>query len=102
MPTDTVLHIVKLIKQLSPAEKEQLRSALEPVLPDTRPHATEVDFHQALTAAGVLSSPSAQARAQAAPWYRRTTRSISPPSPKGSPLTIPRLIPDSVLPPTRH
>lgn len=66
MATDTVTHIVKQIKKLSPAEKEKLRSALEPVLPHARPPATETDFRKALTVAGLLSSPSAQARTQAA------------------------------------
>jgi hypothetical protein len=65
MATDTVMHIVKQIKKLSPADKEKLRSALGPVLPHVRPKATEEDFRKALVAAGLLSSPSANARAKA-------------------------------------
>ena len=66
MATATVTSIVKQVKKLSATEKEELRTALAPVLPQTQPQATEADFRKALLAAGLLSSPSVDARAKAA------------------------------------
>ena len=82
MATDTVTHIVKQIKKLSPADKEKLRNTLGSVLPRVRPKATEEDFRKALAAAGLLSSPSAKARDKAA---RR--RPFTPVPVRGKPVS---------------
>lgn len=82
MAIDTVTHIVQQINKLSPADKEKLRRALGSVLPHIRPKATEDDFRKALVAAGLLSSPSATARAKAA---RR--RPFTPVPVRGKPVS---------------
>ena len=66
MATATVTNIIKQIKKLSPAEQRELQAALPTILPLAPPQATEADFRRALTAAGLLSSPSPEARARAA------------------------------------
>jgi len=66
MATATVTNIIKQIKKLSPADQQELQAALPTILPLARPQATEEDFRHALTAAGLLSSPSPAARAKAA------------------------------------
>ena len=66
MATAAVTNIIKQIKKLSPAEQQELQAALPTILPLARPQATEEDFRRALTAAGLLSSPSLEARARAA------------------------------------
>jgi len=69
MATAAVTNILEQIKKLSPAEQRELQAALPTILPLARPQATEEDFRRALTAAGLLSSPSPEARARAA-WRR--------------------------------
>jgi len=82
MATAAVTNIIKQIKKLSPAEQQELQAALPTILPLARPHATEADFRRALTAAGLLSSPSPGARARAA---RR--RSFKPVPVRGKPVS---------------
>jgi hypothetical protein len=65
MATAAVTNIVKQIKKLSPAEQQELRTALGTLLPLARLQATEEDFRRALIAAGLLSSPAPEARARA-------------------------------------
>lgn len=78
MATAAVTNIVKQIKKLSPAEQQELRT----ILSLARPKATEEDFRHALIAAGLLSSPSPEARARAA---RR--RPFKPVPVRGKPIS---------------
>ena len=82
MATAAVTNIVKQIKKLSPAEQQELRTALGTLLPLAHPKATEEDFRHALIAAGLLSSPSPEARARAA---RR--RPFKPVPVRGKPIS---------------
>jgi hypothetical protein len=82
MATAVVIHIVKQIKNLSPTEQQELQRALEKVLPSTPTQATEEDFRRALVAAGLLSSPSPEARAKSS---RR--RSFKPVPVRGRPIS---------------
>jgi len=82
MATAAVTNIVKQIKKLSPAEQQELRTALGTLLSLAHPKATEEDFRRALIAAGLLSSPSPEARARAA---RR--RPFKPVPVRGKPIS---------------
>lgn len=82
MATAIVMNIIKQIKKLSSEEKEELQSALVPVLPKLRLKATEEDFRKALTTAGLLASPAANARAKTA---RR--RPFKPVAVRGQPVS---------------
>ena len=82
MATAVVTRIIKQIQQLSPAEQKQLRTALAALFPTPRPQATEEEFRQALRAAGLLSSPTADVRAKTA---RR--RSFKPVPVRGKPVS---------------
>jgi hypothetical protein len=82
MATAVVNRIIKQIQQLSPAEQKQLRTALAALFPAPRPQATEEEFRQALRAAGLLSSPAVEVRAQIA---RR--RAFKPVPVRGKPVS---------------
>jgi len=78
MATAAVTNIVKQIKKLSPAEQQELRT----ILSLAHPKATEGDFRRALITAGLLSSPSSEARVRAA---RR--RPFNPVPVRGKPIS---------------
>jgi hypothetical protein len=65
MATAAVTSIVKQIEQLSPAEQQEVRTALDALLTPA-PSLTEEEFHQRLAAEGRLSVPSPEARSRAA------------------------------------